>query len=168
MIACVFSFVLMLGFAQATDQSANKNSAKKSDTPRFVSLRSKEVNGHVGPGNTYPVLWCFIRKNMPVEVLAEFDTWRKIRDLEGAEVWVHQSLLSGKRHVMVTQKQQSLRAAPESKSAVRAKLDPGVVAHLKECQGQWCKVEVQNNKGRYQGWMKRSALWGVYSNETKI
>jgi SH3-like domain-containing protein len=136
--------------------------------PRFVSLRSNNVNVHVGPGKNYPVEWKYVRMNLPVEIIAEFDTWRKIRDVDGTETWVHKSLLSSKRHGIVLQKIRNLRDTPEDNSKVRAKLEPGVLIKLIECTTGWCKVEAQKDTSKYKGWLKRSALWGVYPEESKF
>ncbi|HKH69397.1 MAG TPA: SH3 domain-containing protein, partial [Reyranella sp.] len=80
---------------QAGDKSAAAQQRKGSGLPipRFASLRSDEVNVRTGPGPRYPIDWVFKRKAMPVEIVAEFENWRKIRDWQGASGWVHQSLL---------------------------------------------------------------------------
>ena len=130
--------------------------------PRFVSLRSGEVNVRTGPGTRYPVEWVFTRKDIPVEITAEFDTWRRIRDWEGAEGWVHQSMLSGRRAVVVLGDIRSLRTAPDPGSPAMARLEPGVIGTLSRCRQQWCEVEVAG----YDGWLARSEFWGVYPDET--
>jgi SH3-like domain-containing protein len=130
--------------------------------PRYVSLRSEEVNVRTGPGVRYPVEWVFNRRNMPVEVVEQFEHWRKIRDIEGTEGWVHQSMLSGKRHAIVTGDVRSLRRRPEAGSPEVARLEPGVIAQLIECQGQFCRVEA----GGIKGWLPRAEFWGVYPSET--
>jgi SH3-like domain-containing protein len=136
--------------------------------PRFVSLRSSMVNLHVGPGNHYPVEWQYVRQNMPVEIIAEFDTWRQIRDWQGTEGWVHKSLLSGKRNVWVLHKIRKLYKEPLEKSKVVAQVEPGVLASVLECQGAWCRVEIKTPSQKHKGWIKRHGIWGVYPNETKI
>ncbi len=136
--------------------------------PRYVSLRSNAVNLHVGPGKNYPIDWCYVRQNLPVEIIAEFDTWRQIRDWQGAEGWVHKSLLSGKRTVWVLHKVRPLRKGPDEKAKVIAQLQPGVVAKAVECQGNWCKIEVKYKNSVYKGWIKRRCLWGIYPNEMKF
>ena len=137
--------------------------------PRFVSLRANAVNLHVGPGNNYPTEWCFVRQGMPVEVTAEFDTWRQIRDWQGTQGWVHKSLLSGKRMVWILHKIRNLRKDPDPKAKVIAKLEPGVVAKALECQNSWCRIEVKAPSGTsLRGWIKRTSLWGIYPNEVKF
>lgn len=129
--------------------------------PRFASIRSKAVNLHVGPGNNYPVEWTFVCPGMPVEILAEFDTWRQIRDSQGTQGWVHKSLLCGKRTVVVQQMQRKLYKNPADSSKIIAYLDPGVFGKVIECRNDWCRVDVQN----YRGWIKRRCVWGVYAHE---
>lgn len=131
--------------------------------PRYVSLRASEVNVRTGPGVRYPVDWVFHRHGLPVEIVAEFDTWRKIRDAEGTEGWVHQSLLSGKRTLLVTGKTRSLYRKPSGDSRVLAAAERNVVGKLLACprKSTWCQVGI----GAFEGWMKRSAFWGVYPDE---
>ncbi|MEQ8967600.1 MAG: SH3 domain-containing protein [Azospirillaceae bacterium] len=136
--------------------------------PRFVSLGTDEANLRAGPGRQYPVEWVFVRRWLPVEVVAEFDTWRRIRDRDGIEGWVHQSLLSGRRSVIVDGEAiRSLFAEPREDAAVVARVEPGVVARLDRCPDAeqphhaWCYLRV----GGHGGWMPRTALWGVYADE---
>lgn len=136
--------------------------------PRFVTLNTDEANARTGPGRRYPVEWVFVRRHMPVEVVAEYETWRKIRDWEGAEGWVHQSLLSGRRGVVVTAPgDQPLREEPAEAAPVVARAERGVIGRLLHCPGPaapgsgWCQV----NLGGYHGWLPRTALWGVYPSE---
>lgn len=136
--------------------------------PRFVSLRSNAINLHVGPGKNYPIEWKYIRQGLPIEIIAEFDTWRRIRDCQGTEGWVHKSLLSGRRTVCILDKIRPLRNKPSEKSQIIAHLEPGVIGKALECEGNWCKIEVKSPMGTYKGWLKRRCIWGVYPNETKF
>jgi SH3-like domain-containing protein len=129
--------------------------------PRFVTLRSAEVNARSGPGVRYPVEWVFLRKEMPVEITAEFDTWRRIRDWEGSEGWVHQSMLSGKRAVVITGDVRPLRRDPNATASVVARAQPGAMGWLGKCQGGWCEVKIKG----YRGWLQRNEFWGVYADE---
>ena len=131
--------------------------------PRFISLRADEVNLRTGPGIRYPVEWVYLRRNLPVEVIAEFQSWRKIRDWQGTEGWVHQSMLAARRTIIVTKNVRTLRRRPDSKSAPVARAEPGVVGDLLECpnDGGWCRVEVDG----FEGWLRRVDLWGVYRKE---
>lgn len=129
--------------------------------PRFVSLRADEVNVRAGPGVRYPIEWVFHRAGLPVEVTAEFDTWRKIRDWEGTEGWVHQSMLSGKRTVLVTGERRTLRREPGADAPAVVHADPHVVGGLDGCQGRWCRVVVAG----YEGWLRMGEFWGVYADE---
>jgi SH3-like domain-containing protein len=129
--------------------------------PRFVSLRSDEVNLRTGPGVRYPVEWVLQRRYMPVEVLAEFENWRKIRDWQGTEGWVHQSMLSGRRYAIITGDVRVIRRQPDGNSPAVARLEAGVVAQIIECKDQWCRLDSNGLKG----WLMRSEFWGVYGNE---
>ncbi len=134
---------------------------KELPVPRFVSLRAEEANLRTGPGVRYPVEWVFVRRNMPVEIVDEHETWRRIRDAEGTTGWVHQSMLSGKRSFLVTAERTTIRRSPSPDAAVVAVAESGVVGALSECQGQWCRVEAQGLKG----WLARADIWGAYPGE---
>ncbi len=129
--------------------------------PRFASLRSEQVNLRAGPGSRYPIEWVLTRKDMPVEIIAEFENWRRIRDWQGTEGWVHQRMLTSKRAVIVKTVIRALRSRPDASSAVLARVEPGVLARLRDCQGAWCRVET----GDVTGWIQRSEVWGVYADE---
>jgi len=132
--------------------------------PRFVSLRSDEVNLRTGPGVRYPIDWIYTRRDLPVEIIAEFETYRKIRDWQGTEGWVHMSLLSARRMAVVVGSQHRLRADPDEKAPNVALVDPNVVGHLLNCPHakDYCRVEIDN----LQGWLKRDEFWGVYQGES--
>ncbi|MHB1218855.1 MAG: SH3 domain-containing protein [Alphaproteobacteria bacterium] len=129
--------------------------------PRFVSLRADEVNLRTGPGVRYPVDWVVQRRGLPVEVVAEFEAWRKIRDQEGVEGWVNKAMLSGRRTILVTGDIRTIRRNRSADAPAVARVEPGVVARLVKCDESWCKVEVDS----YEGWLQRSELWGLYPNE---
>ena len=148
----------LLGTAQAADKSAEP-------VPRFVSLRADSVNLRTGPGNRYPIEYVYHRKGYPLEIVAEFDQWRQVRDWQGTEGWVHQRMVNGTRNVVVQGAQRILRASTENGAAPVAKLDPGVIAHLLECNAAWCRIEVQNGTNGVKGWLARNEIWGVLPGE---
>ncbi len=131
--------------------------------PRFVSLRTDPINLRTGPGVRYPVEWVYVRRRLPVEVIAEFDTWRQIRDPDGAEGWVHQTMLSGRRTAMVKTAAVLRRDGADS-AAELANVEKGVIVSVQRCPagGEYCRVDA----GGIQGWLKRDRLWGVYPTET--
>jgi SH3-like domain-containing protein len=132
--------------------------------PRFASLRADEVNLRTGPGVQYPVDWVYHRKSMPVEIIAEYRTWRKIRDWQGTQGWMHRSMLDGKRTVIITGTTRSLRAKENAKSAPLARAEPSVLGTLLKCPDKsgWCKVNIDG----FQGWLRRVDFWGVHRRES--
>jgi SH3-like domain-containing protein len=134
--------------------------------PRFVSLKSERVNVRRGPSNEHSVAWVFTRKALPVEIVAEYDHWRRIRDSEGAEGWVYHSLLSGRRTVIAAPWANGaaidLHSAAKASSSLVAKVSSGAVGSLNSCDGKWCSAEF----GSYQGYIPQERLFGVYPNET--
>jgi SH3-like domain-containing protein len=133
--------------------------------PRFVSLKSERVNVRGGPNKDQDVRWVYTRAGMPVEITAEFENWRRVRDWEGAEGWVYHSLLSGRRTAMIMSRDKDevvpLYENADVESAVVAKLQAGVVANLKSCTGTWCRITGKN----FDGYMRQERLWGAYPNE---
>jgi SH3-like domain-containing protein len=133
--------------------------------PRFVSLKADRVNVRSGPNKDQDVRWIYTRAGMPVEITAEFENWRRIRDWEGAEGWVYHSLLSGKRTAVVVPKLNGalvpLFGSADAKAAVVARLQSGVLGTLKSCTGNWCEFSGKN----FDGWIRQDRLWGAYPNE---
>jgi SH3-like domain-containing protein len=158
-------FVMILLAAAGVSQAEPVGPASGLPVPRFVSLKADKVNMHIGPAKTYEVKWLYQRVGLPVEITAESDNWRRIRDSDGAEGWVYHSLLSGKRTAMVTAKEPDelvpVRDKPEAEGAVTAKLERGVIATVKRCDDGWCRV---TGRG-FDGWIQEVRLWGVYPNE---
>jgi SH3-like domain-containing protein len=133
--------------------------------PRFVSLKPDRVNVRGGPTRDHDVTFVFTRTGLPVEITAESDNWRRIRDWEGAEGWVYHSLLSGRRTALVEAKQQDelvpLFGKADAESALVARLQPGVLASVKQCDGTWCHITGSG----FDGWIAQERLWGVYPHE---
>ncbi len=129
--------------------------------PRFVSLRSDEVNVRTGPGVRYPILWIFVRQGLPVEVIAEFELWRKIQDIDGAEGWLHRSMISGDRTAIIVEGRQRVLRNPKKDSIPILVAESGVQAELLRCQDSWCKLLIEG----LQGWIEQKHVWGVYPGE---
>ncbi len=129
--------------------------------PRFVALKSSEVNMRVGPGERYPIVWVYRRKNWPVEVVEEFGHWRKIRDFEGTQGWVHKTLLAGIRSAIILKERTPLLSAPDESSGIIVQIDPLVAGVIQECSPNWCRLMFGNSIG----WIARTKLWGIYDNE---
>jgi len=129
--------------------------------PRFASLKSDRVNLRAGPGTQYPVAWVLTHKAMPVEITAEYEGWRRIRDASGTEGWVQHSLLSGRRSVLVTADRARLMRDPEAESYPLAIAESGAQGRLFKCKGEWCQVKL----AQATGWIPRHALWGIYPDE---
>ena len=131
--------------------------------PRYVSLKASKANVRRGPSLTHRIDWVFTRRNMPLQITAEHGHWRRVQDLEGAGGWVHYSLLSGVRTVIVEEDMLAIRMKPESDAPEVALLELGVVARLGECGPDWCRL----TSGGYKGWAHKSALWGVKPGELR-
>ncbi|HXW26404.1 MAG TPA: SH3 domain-containing protein [Xanthobacteraceae bacterium] len=170
-LASLLAAVTASGAASAADPATTGSIATGSisglPVPRFVSLKPGKVNVRAGPTKDNDVTWVYTRAGLPVEVTAEFENWRRVRDWEGAEGWVYHSLLSGRRSAIVTP-QASAKDAPlplhadaDGHSRVVARLQAGVLGMVKHCTGTWCRIAGDG----YDGWIEQDRLWGVYPNE---
>ena len=133
--------------------------------PRYVSLKSDHVNVRAGPTKDNDVAWVYTRSGLPVEITAEFENWRRVRDSEGAEGWVYHSLLSGHRTAVITMKNKDdlapLYDSADPSSTIAARLQAGVVAQVKRCGSGWCHIAGNG----FDGWIEQQRLWGVYADE---
>ncbi len=131
--------------------------------PRWVSFRSDQVNLRTGPGTQYPIDWVYHRRDLPVEVLREFEVWRLVEEQDGTKGWVHQATLTGRRGFVVQNTEQVLRTGASDTADPVARLEPGVVGHIRHCAAgfAWCEVQV----GDYRGWLKRDGMYGVGPEE---
>lgn len=129
--------------------------------PRFVTLKSNEVNMRVGPGREYPLAWIYKRKDLPLKVIAEFDVWRKVIDHEGVTGWIHGQLVSARRMAVIQEPVTKLYRRPDSTSDIVAMAEKGVMMELQYCQENWCRLA--NDQVR--GWTQRDAIWGALAGE---
>jgi len=145
--------------APATERGAVTNLP----LPRFVSLKVGKGNVRRGPSRSHRIDWVFERRDMPLIVTGEYGNWRRVRDRDGAGGWVHYSLLSGKRTVMVEQDMAPLLTKPDPAAPVNARVEIGVIARLGKCSHDWCRITAD----RYRGWIPKTAIWGVSPAEIR-
>ncbi len=131
--------------------------------PRYVSLKTDEGNVRRGPSLSHRIDWVFKRRDMPLEITDEFGHWRRVQDRDGAGGWMHYSLLSGVRTVIVEEDMVALRMKPDAQAPINARAEAGVIAELDECLVDWCRIEADGHKG----WVTKTALWGVAPDEIR-
>ncbi|ABS65240.1 protein of unknown function DUF1058 [Parvibaculum lavamentivorans DS-1] len=168
----------LTGMAQASDRIATAaleereplvrtpGTATGLPVPRYVSLKSGRANVRRGPGTDFPIDWVYRKSGMPLEVIAESNNWRRIRDHEGDGGWIWHTMLAGERSAIVDAQAAdggpvALYKEPDRQSAVMAYAERGLVARVTSCTGNWCHLEA----GGAEGWVAQSALWGVYPGE---
>lgn len=147
--------------AQPAPEEETRGPVTNLPLPRFVSIKSSKANVRRGPSQTHRVDWEFKRKDLPVEVTAEYGHWRRIRDHDGAGGWIHYALLSGRRTALVDEEMVSLYASPDLRSTEIARLEKGVIAQIVECIPTWCELRVAD----YRGWTPKAGIWGVKADE---
>jgi SH3-like domain-containing protein len=170
--ACVLALAVLAGIGAVAAEDAIKQAAVDAPgkttlpVPRFVSLKSDKVNVRKGPSTDQAIVWVFSRAGLPVEVIAESDNWRRVRDSEGADGWVFHSLLSARRTVLITpwsktDEHTPLYESDSTGSGAVAELQSGVLGNVTSCDGEWCKISVDD----YSGYVQQDKLWGVYKGE---
>lgn len=165
-IACA-TFCGQFGYAAPAFAAGGQVKTSGLPLPRYVSLKSSRVNMRVGPGRGYSIDWMYLKRGLPVEIILEYDTWRKVRDSEGNEGWILQALLSGDRTAIIAPWQPSgemveLRAEPAPSARVVAMIEPGVVAPVSACLDGWCELKVAGATG----FVSQKQVWGVYPDES--
>ncbi len=157
-----FALYAVLGIVAALAEQA-RGPVTNLPMPRYVSLKASKANVRRGPSLTHRIDWVLTRRNMPLQITAEHGHWRRVQDQDGAGGWVHYSLLSGVRTVIVEEDMLSIRSQPEPGANEVALLELGVVARLGECGAEWCWLM----SGGYKGWAQKTALWGVTAEELR-
>jgi SH3-like domain-containing protein len=146
--------------AEPTNPDALKNRSGL-PVPRFASLRSGRAHMRAGPGRTYPVTWVFIRPGTPLEITAEWNVWRRVRDADGTEGWMDRAMLSSERHVQIVRQTRDLRARPDLSSPIVLRAEPGVVLRVTMCADAWCRVQGQGRSG----YLLREHAFGTHPGE---
>lgn len=147
----------------ASDDEIKRGPVTNLPLPRFVSLKASEANVRRGPSLTHRIDWIFRRRHMPLMITAEHGHWRRVQDIEGAGGWVHYSLLSGNRTVIVMADMLPLNTRAQEDMPMVAQLELGVVANLLNCGPEWCRL----NAGGYKGWVQKGDIWGVGADEIR-
>lgn len=129
--------------------------------PRFVTLKGNKTYMRTGPGKEYALLWVYQKKGLPVEIINEYDHWRRVRDLDESEGWIHQSVLSGKRMIVILEGTYEIYAEPDSTSDVVAIVDGGTIAQPKSCNDRFCLIE----HSEFTGWVDKTVIYGIYDHE---
>ena len=147
----------VLAALAATAWAVAPPAAHAQDGQRFVSLKAERANLRVGPGRRYPIDWVYTRRGLPLLVIANFDQWRWVLDHEGTKGWMHKSLLSTHRTVLIEDGVQTIRERPLTGSPAVLRAEAGVVADLLGCEDGWCRIALAGEEG----WVPESTLWGV-------
>lgn len=159
-LGAILATLMAIPLALAQDQ---KGKVTNLPIPRFVSLKAAEGNVRRGPSLTHRIDWVFKRRDMPLRITAEHGHWRRVEDRDGLGGWVHYSLLSGVRTVIVEQDLLTLRSRPETNAPATAALEIGVIARLGKCEIEWCRL----SSGGFKGWVPKARIWGVGVSEIR-
>lgn len=159
MRAVLLSLILILS-APATNASVIELTPEQT---RFVAMRADKVNARSGPNIRYPIEWIYQQQHYPVEIIAEYEHWRKIRDYDGTVTWVRKNLLINTRYALITEPgENNIYDKDSLNSAITARVENGVVAKIKRCNQTFCLLEFEND---IEGWMPRTTLYGIKKGE---
>ena len=153
----------VLASVSATSAKDARGPVTNLPLPRFVSMKASEANVRRGPSLTHRIDWVFKRRGMPLEVTAEYGHWRRVRDHDNAGGWVHYTLISGVRTVLVKEDMLTVHARADKTAPVTAAFEMGVVARLGDCTIDWCEISA----GGYSGWTPKETIWGVLPDEIR-
>ncbi len=131
--------------------------------PRFVSLKATEANVRRGPSQSHRIDWILMHRGMPLQITAEYEHWRRVQDQDGAGGWIHYTLLSGVRTVVITAERVAMHQTADDTSPSIAYAEKGVIGRLGDCTIDWCEIEADG----YDGWVRKSDIWGVGTNEIR-
>ncbi len=167
LIPCLLLLLILAAPAALGAKAANQGAKPKHPgasglaTPRFVSLTAEKVHMRAGPGVRYPITWVYKRPGTPFMVMAEHEYWRKVQDMEGAEGWIHRSLLSGRRTAVIRAGITELRKLPDATSPIVLRAEAGVIGKLLACTKSWCQLDLKDTNA----WLPRAAIFGALPNE---
>lgn len=162
-VSDILTGVFLAFAATGSAMAQDKGQVTNLPLPRYVSMKASEGNVRRGPSLSHRIDWVFKHKDLPLQITAEYGHWRRVMDRDGAGGWVHYSLLSGVRTVIVDNDMLTLRARPDDQSPVNATAEAGVIARLGECRLDWCRISA----GGENGWVRKSAIWGVDPDEVR-
>lgn len=157
------ALLIVLSAPGAKAEEAGKGPVTNLPLPRYVSLKSSEGNARRGPALSHRIDWVFRHRDMPLRVTGEYENWRRVEDRDGAGGWVHYTLLSGSRTVMVQVSMADLRAGADDSTEVIARAEAGVIARLGACEPDWCRITA----GGESGWVRKTDIWGVDPGELR-
>ena len=150
-----FAGMTMMVFATAA-------AAQEEQPPYWASIASGQAMTHTGPGRTYPNVWLYQRRDLPVRVVKKYDNWRLVQDPDGAQGWMLATLLSERRTAVVKPGQpRPIRVGPYDTAKIGYNAEPGVVGRISKCSDGWCKIDVASGRG----YIRTSDIWGVSDNE---
>lgn len=158
--------ILSMTFTRVVHAQQTIGAVTNLPLPRYVSMKTAEAFARRGPGKSHRIDWTFVRRNIPLKVVAEHGHWRRVEDNEGKGGWIHYALLSRTRTVLITASEVEMFTKPAGRSRLEAKLQAGVVGKLIDCKPDLCEIETSDADGKiYQGWVSKSALWGLTGSD---
>ena len=120
-----------------------------------LSVKADIGNVRSGPATTDPVIWQ-VEKYHPLNVIQKQGKWYLFEDFEGDRGWIHSSLLTDLKAVVVKNNKCNVRSGPGTDKAIQFTVDKGVPFKVIEEKGKW--IHVMHADGD-QGWIHKALVW---------
>ena len=156
-----FLILFLFIFYSFQSYSSQKGSETGLDIPRFVSLKSNEVNVRIGPSKNYPITIKYLKENYPVEIIEEHENWRKVKDYYGNTGWIKKTLLQGDRYAITKNKDNENFVYINPIGFKIGEIKKNNIVKILKCRQNWCYISFK----KFKGWIKKSSIWGTYKSE---
>ncbi|WP_303539370.1 SH3 domain-containing protein [Sphingomonas natans] len=151
-------FGMTLAVSAAAASVAAPVVAQERAVPYWASIAAGQAMMRSGPDRSYPGIWLYKRRDLPVRVVQVHGAWRRVQDMDGATGWMLAILLAARRSAVVTgDGYRPIRAEPNDGAALLWQAQAGVVGRISKCDGTWCRIEI----GERKGWIHEDAMWGT-------
>ena len=158
MTGCFVRRALLLTLALAVAAPAL---AQERPLPYWASIAAGEALMRTGPDRSYPALWLYKRRDLPVRVLQMVGPWRRVQEQDGSAGWMLATLLAARRTAVVVGRYRPILSDPGPDGHLLWQAEPGVIGRISRCDGQYCRIQI----GEKVGYIEQSGLWGTDPGE---
>lgn len=120
-----------------------------------LSVSVTTANIRNGPGTNFEKIWQ-AEKYYPVIVIERNGGWVRFKDYEGDEGWIHESLLSPEKTVIVNKPKVNIRSGPGTENPILFQAEKGVPFRVIETKGNWLHVAHADGDT---GWILDRLVW---------
>lgn len=140
---------------------ASPVAAQERPLPYWASIAAGQALMRTGPDRSYPALWLYKRRDLPVRVLQVVGPWRRVKEQDGSSGWMLATLLAARRTAVVSGGLRPIRAEPGPGAHSLWQAEPGVLGRISKCDGQYCRIQI----GEKVGFIEQAGIWGTDPGE---